>query len=277
MACGAGATVAPAPATEVKPPIATTASAPPVGTEVSPPSTASTAPAKTLEAVAMLGPFKTLAEACKALASGSGKSKSKAIDCLPGATVASPPKGAAVDRAMLLMVSDKARPDWAVTHLALHVTSGWFADADGPESASDAAMMKRFHTDVLPEGNPSFAAIPGTTFAARYDFTEVTVVVEVDPAAGKKSNPHLFGVRGTMVLCAVGPSGVPSCLDPIRTGSKPATPAAPQPDPDRVVFTANAAEWSIDEGAHLTMLRDAGHAETHEEVSLVGRYGLRFP
>jgi hypothetical protein len=230
-----------------------------------------------LEAVALLGPFKTLAEACKALATGG---KAKAFDCLPGATIAAPPKDGAIDRATLLALSVKTIPDASVTHLALHTSKGWFVHPDGPESASDAAMGKLYHTDVIPDsGVETFPAgvIPDTTYAVRYDFAEITNVVTTNPTTGKKSGARLHGVRGTMILCAIGASGAPSCLDPIRTELQPGKDGAPSPELDKVAFAIDAGVWTIAAAKHLALYRGAGHRDVHQEVSLAGAYALHFP
>jgi hypothetical protein len=251
-------------------------------TEPSPPPIASTSTTPTiaatpLEAVPMLGPFKTLAEVCKALASGKTV---KAFDCLPGPTIAPPPKDAPIDRATLLVLSAKGNADTAVTHLALHVAKGWFVHPDGPEASSDAAMGKHYHTDVIPDSSPEFfpaGIIPGTTYALRYDFAEITNVVATDPTTGKKSGAKLHGVRGTTIVCAIGASGSPSCLDPIRTDLQLGKAGMPPPELAKVAFAIDSGVWNVDPAKHVSQLRSAGHPEARKEVPLAGAYALHFP
>src|SRR5439155_25978001 len=191
------------------------------------------------------------AHACKALASAGGKATpaTKAIECLPGGNV--PPSGA-IDKAMLLVLRDKAMPDTSVTHMALHTSSGWFVDPDGPESFVDATTSHRFKTDVYPNGGAflGVGAVPGTSGGAIENFAEITHVTTSGPS--KKTSAKLHAVRGSMVLCAVGPSGAPSCLDPIRGELQIATAGAPDPSPKVVPFEIVNGTWTADPAAHLT-------------------------
>jgi hypothetical protein len=240
-------------------------------------STVSPTPVSTtpLEAHATLGPFKNVAAACKALGVAM---KAKAIDCLPGGNVSAPPPKSAIDRLMLLVLREKSVADRTVAHLAIHTAAGWFVDPDGPESFADAAMMKRFKTDVMPAANAFFddGALPGATFGVRQEFAEVTYVVSIDPSSGKASKPKFHSVRGSMVVCAIGPSGAPSCLDPIRTDPQMGTDGAFPPEPKGVSFEPKNGVWVVDAAAKLSLLRAAGNFETHEDVALAGNYTLTF-
>lgn len=224
----------------------------------------------------MLGPFKKPAEACKALASAE---KGKAFDCLPGANLGPPPPKSAIDRAMLLVLSAKGDKERSVAHLALHTAAGWFVDGDGLESFTDAAMMKRYKTEVMPAGEEFFTggALFGASFGLRYDFAEITVVVATDPSSGKKSSPTFHSVRGSSLVCALGPSGAPSCIDPIRTAPQPGKNGAPPPEAKRVSLSIAGGVWTIDGAQGLSLLRNAGHFDTHEDVLLAGAYVLHFP
>jgi len=224
----------------------------------------------------MLGPFKKPAEACKALAAAQ---KGKSFNCLPGANLTPPPPKNPIDRAMLLVLGDKSAPETSVAHLALHTSAGWFVHLDGPESFTDAAMMKRFKTDVLPSGAAFFlkGVLFGASFGVRYDFAEITTVVAIDPSTGKQSSPQLHSVRASMVVCAVGDSGAPSCIDPVRTDPQLGKSGAPPPEPRAVSFSVVDGAWTIDDAQHLSLLRAAGHFDVHEDVALgSGRYVLRF-
>jgi hypothetical protein len=292
VACGGGAAMAPASTTGASPTSSTgaTSSTPDAASElasssITPSTSTATAPSSSasptpvavtpLEAHATFGPFKNPALACKALAAAT---KAKAVDCLPGGNVAAPPAKSAIDRLLLLVVRDKATPDASVTHLAMHTSGGWYVDPDGPESFVDAAMMKRFKTDVLPGGNSVIAdgAITGVTFGVRQDFTEMTIVVATDPTTGKKSLPRFHSVRSTTVVCAVGPSGAPSCLDPIRTDLDFGKDGAPPASPSAVPFAPKNGVWSVDANAKLSVLRAAGNFQTHEDVALSGSYSPSF-
>ncbi len=246
--------------------------------------TASEPPPTALDGRPMLGPFKNLAEACKSLVSGDetskSKSKTKAFDCLPGANLTQPPKASPIDRAMLVVVTDKAVPDVSVTHLALHLVGGWFVDAEGPEAFTDAAMSKTYRTDIVPGSGPAVflaGALPNTTYGIRYDLLELTHVVATDPVTGKKGAAQFHGVRDTMLLCALGPSGAPSCLDPIRTELQLGKNGVAPEEPAAMAFSIVDGRWTVASSQHVQMLRGAGHLETHQEMPLSGAYVLHFP
>ena len=228
----------------------------------------------------MKGPFPKPADLCKSLAASlpSSAAKTKKVDCVP-ASVGAPPAGLAIDKLMLLVLKDAAMPDASVHHLALHTSAGWFYDPDGEESFTDAAMMKRFKTDAMPVDTSFYAdgSALGAKPGVRVDFDELTVAWTIDPSSGKTSKPSMHSVRSSSVVCAVGASGVPSCLDPLRGDPAIAAPngAAP-PSPPKVPFAPKDGKWTVDAAAHLSMLRDAGHFDTHQDVPLAGDYALVF-
>jgi hypothetical protein len=203
--------------------------------------------------------------------------KAKAIECLPGGNVGAPPPKSAIDRLLLLVVREKG-VDASVTHLAMHTSAGWYADPDGPESFTDAAMMKRFKTDVMPAANAFFpdGALPGASFGVRQDFAEITIVTTTNPTTGKKAPPQFHSVRGSTVVCALGASGAPSCLDPIRTEPQMGKGGGAPAEPKSVPFEPKNGVWVVDAGAKLSLLRAAGNFEAHEEIALAGNYALAF-